>query len=750
MKKIDVLRTLSRSDKWYLGGGNRLLWAPPFPLYLDSPGFWDEAHYYNYELKPLFTWTLLDDNGDEIELVFTKRSWNPAVLTQVYRGASRETGIRLAITERKAVLSNDVVTSVVQLKNLTRKRTRLHLIAWTIQENLRSKETTWLSDIAHQNGTISFRKFLRPSVNPHIEVACAFAMSRKAHSFSLNISERTAQLPCWELTPWYEKFSRGRLPGESKLDGVNNEGIAYLALHTEIVLAPAKETEVAVAFAASPTMEETQTNLRAAVRQPDPITLSEASWNDHFDAVPAFECSDEFLTRYYWYRWYGLKLNTQYGNERNYKRPFVCEGIGYFRAPISFSAPCHILENRWVHEPELAQGSLLTFIDNQREDGGFRGYIDPDHYRQEMFYHANWGNALLQLQFVHPSVEFLESVYAGLKKYVGYFDRERDEEISGLYDIDNHYETGQEYMHRYTAVNPRADQDNWGEVFRLKGVDVTVYVYELKRALSLVADRIEKPDEAELWKMESEKIKAAVLGKMWDPSEEMFFDVDPATGKRTMVKAATCFYPYFTDIVDASHVAGLKRHLLDPKEFWTPFPVPSSSADDEFFSSEPEWKGKRMNCPWNGRVWPMTNSHIAEALALPAINFNDTWLRKKTVELITKFIRMMFFNGDPRRPNCFEHYNPYTGKPSLYRGIDDYQHSWVNDLIIKYVCGIRPAEFSVVIDPFPFNLEQLKISDVLVRGRKLAVQIQGKRFTVWLDGKQHAESTIDKAITIQI
>jgi len=85
-----------------------------------------------------------------------------------------------------------------------------------------------------------------------------------------------------------------------------------------------------------------------------------------------------------------------------------------------------------------------------------------------------------------------------------------------------------------------------------------------------------------------------------------------------------------------------------------------------------------------------------------------------------------------------------------YRGIDDYQHSWVNDLIIKYVCGIRPGEFSVVIDPFPFNLKQLKIGNVLVRGRRLAVQIHGKRFTVWLDGKQHAESTIGKAISIQI
>jgi hypothetical protein len=237
---------------------------------------------------------------------------------------------------------------------------------------------------------------------------------------------------------------------------------------------------------------------------------------------------------------------------------------------------------------------------------------------------------------------------------------------------------------------------------------------------------------------------------MWDPDEEMFFDVDPSTGQRTKVKAAVCFYPYFTDIVDEKHLAGLKRHLLNPREFWTNFPVPSSSVDDEFFSAEPEWKGKRMNCPWNGRVWPMTNSHIAEALAQSAIRFKDRKLRKIAAEFISRFVRMMFFDGDPARPNCFEHYNPFTGQPSTYRGIDDYQHSWVNDLIIKYVCGIRPEETRVIIDPFPFGLKHVLVDDVLIRRKRIRVEVRGKRFAVWVDGSKKAASTLGHPIEIEL
>ena len=748
MKSPNPIDLLARPDKWYLGGGNRLLWAPPFPVFLDYPGLWDKAHYYNYEFQPLFTWTLLDSNGKVVPLRFRRRNWNPAFVTQDYDGRSK--ALSLEITERKCILPSDVALSSVTIRNKSRKSQTLHFIAWTVQESLPSQNRTWLTDVSYKNPTLSFLRHLKPDGRPELEVACAFGLNKNPTSYAANLSEGLTPLPVWTMTPFNETFGESGLPNKIKVSGVTDDGLVFLAVHTVVTMKPSSEQSVSVALAVSPSLDQARRNLLSAVKQKDPVRLSVMSWKDHFEGVPSFHCSDEFLEMYYWYRWYGLKLNTVYGGEDNYEYPAVCEGIGYFRAPISYSAQCHMLENRWMHEPELARGSLSTFIRNQREDGGFRGYIDLKYYRQEMFYHANWGYALRQLSIIHPSVEYLESVYDGLKNYAAYFDRERDEEVSGLYDIENHYETGQEYMHRYTAVDPNADKDNWGEVFRLKGVDVTVYLYELKKALVAVAETLGKTNDAELWRMETERTKQAVLSKMWDPEEEMFFDIDPSSGKRTRVKSATCFYPYFTDVVDESHIRGLKKHLLNPNEFWTPFPVPSTSRDDTTFSATPDWKGKRMNCPWNGRVWPMTNSHIAEALATCAIRFNDPVLRTKSAAFISKFIRMMFLDGDPKRPNCFEHYNPMTGEPSVYRGIDDYQHSWVNDLIIKYVCGIRPDEFSVTIDPFPFGLKSASIDKIYVRRRWIKVEINGNKFGVWLDGKMHAEGKIGEAINLQI
>ena len=588
------------------------------------------------------------------------------------------------------------------------------------------------------------------SNTPSLQIACAFGVNRKVSSFSINLSEGSVIQPHWKLTPFYEKFQKGGLPNEIKLTGVNNDGLVYMALHMNVELRAKSEVEVGIFFAAAPIQIEATSSLNNAKRQKNPIKVSESNWEEFFSGVPYFECSDEYLTRYYWYRWYGLRLMMIDGQEGHYKHPAVCEGIGDFRTSISYSAMCHMLETRWMHDPKVAQGSLLNFIENQREDGGFRGYIDVNYYRQEMFYHANWGIALRELYEIHPDDEFLMRVYDGLVKYVEYFDRKRDAEGSGLYDIDNHYETGQEYMHRYIVVNPNADKDNWGEVLQLKGVDVTVYLYELKRTLAWVGEKINRRvprahgvrtgAEIAEHRRGAEKIKQAILEKMWDPEEEMFFDIDPASGKRTMVKAATCFYPYMTDIVTEEHLNGLKKHLLNPKEFWTTYPVPSSSVDDEYFSPEAEWKGERMNCPWNGRVWPMTDSHIAEVLAQTAIRFNSKELREKSVEFIAKFIRMMFFDSDPQLPNCYEHYNPNTGKPSVFRGIDDYQHSWIVDLMLKYVAGIRVLENKLMVEPFPFRLRWLLIEDMVINGHRVKIHRQGKNFSVWVDDKHNVPS----------
>jgi hypothetical protein len=163
--------------------------------------------------------------------------------------------------------------------------------------------------------------------------------------------------------------------------------------------------------------------------------------------------------------------------------------------------------------------------------------------------------------------------------------------------------------------------------------------------------------------------------------------------------------------------------------------VPSSSADDPFFSAEGLWKGTRHNCPWNGRVWPMTNSHIVEGLL-------RQWQRGRrqvggpAARILTRFVHMMFHEGDLSRPNCFEHYNPVNGHACTFRGIDDYQHSWVLDLLARGAAGVEPGADALRIDPLPMGLESLRFHTA-VRGHEVDVQIEGEAVHVTVDGEKH-------------
>jgi hypothetical protein len=744
MSNLNVLEYLSRKDKWYLGGGNRLIWTPPFPRFLDFPGFWDPAQYYNYPLAPVFTVSLLDEKGQEIPLQFVERDWQPDRLVQRY-----QTPADLIITERKFLLPNDCLASEITIENLSGKAKQIQLVLWTVQESFPSQEDNFLSEVQYKEGQIVFKKHLRYRQQPVVyPFACALGMNRKVKSHDINLSEGSIQSPRWDYTPFYEQIERGKLNNEINLAGIDADGLVYLGLHTEIKIGSKSRESVTAAFSAAESIKEASGALATAMKQKSPLKSGEQHWSDYFAALPHFECDDPHLQKYYWYRWYGLRLFTIRGGEGNYPYSAICEGLSSFRVPITYSAQCHILETRWMENPRIGQGSLLNFLHNQKEDGNFIGHVYPRWLHEESFYHANWAN-IWELNHLHPDDIFLKRAYDGLKKYLEYFDRERDRENSGLFDIQNHYETGQEYMHRYVAVDERADGIHWGDVFRLKGVDVTVYIYEIKKMMARLAEKFGKAEEAQHWREGAAKTKEAVLREMWDPELEMFSDIDPRGWKRTAVKAGVCFYPYFTDMVDESHLPGLKKHLLNPGEFWTPYPAPSSSINDAYFDAEARWKGKRMNCPWNGRVWPMTNSHLAEALAVSAIRFDDGELKAKTVEFIDKFIKMMFYEGDPDRPNCYEHYNPFNGKACIYRGVDDYQHSWVVELIIKYLCGIRPQADGIIVEPLPFPVEHFIIDRVPLCGRRVKVERSGDTFSVWIDGIWQAEATIGKRIEIK-
>jgi glycogen debranching enzyme len=391
-------------------------------------------------------------------------------------------------------------------------------------------------------------------------------------------------------------------------------------------------------------------------------------------------------------------------------------------------------EMRWMNTPEVAHGCFFNGVKRQRKNGTYPKRLFPHNGPDYTVYHANLGKSILAVDAIHPDNDFSQKACDSLSKYARHCDTTLDPEGCGLYDVYRNIRIARESLKRHETASDNEESNEHDDHIRLKGVDATVDMYCMKKALSLLTHTLGRTEEAKEWEDRANKIKRAVLNIMWDPSDEMFYDVDPNTMERTRVKAVTCFYPYMTDIIDESHIQGLKRHLLNPEEFWTPYPVATLSRDDPAFHPEAEWKGKRYHHPWNGRVWPIANCLIVEALAC-AGNSVDESLKGKAVELMTKFIHMMFMKDNVRFPHSYEHYNPISGKPSLYRSVDDVQHTWLADLILEYVAGVQPQENStLVIDPFPFKTKWVRVENLPFRGHMLTLEIEGESISLLKDG----------------
>jgi hypothetical protein len=700
-----IIQSLARSDKWSLGGAGPVLFAPSFPAALSRPGFWDPAQYYRHAIGPLFTLDLLDLAGDPIELSVMKRRWNPAYVITEYQSPG---GLKLS--ERKVVLPSGALVSEVRFE--CDRSLDVVLAAWTVQP-----DEGWAYVMS---GCVAIPRRLSAPAGASDTVWLALTMGPGVPQPTIVPSESGMQVPNWRhCALWETRTTTDHAPAQG--GGFWHAG---LRLGLSVSARGPVIANVAMSLAAAPALAAAEA-ARCVRADAHAIDESLGAWEDHFAGVPRFDCSDEHIRSYYWYRWSALRLQTQAPGEGWLGRPVVCEGSGYFRRAISYSLPAHVREMRWMCSPDAALHELTAFFDAQEPGGRFPGIVDIEGPRPEAFYHADWGGAVLDLLAVHPDPAFSSRAHHCLSRYAAWLTHERDPDGSGLYTVENHYETGQEYSRRYLAVDPEADREHWGRRFDLKGVDATVYAYTLYIALERLAASLGFDAEAEKWRDVAARIRNAVTTALWDPDAAMFFDVDPATGRRTGVAALTCFYPFLTDIPDASHRKALWQ-LFDPAKFWSRSPFPSLSMEDPLFDAEGRWKGRRMNCPWNGRTWPMSNSHIVDAIARQAWQMPE--LLPRAAAAFTKTLHVLFHAGDAQRPNAFEHYNPLNGRPSLYRGIDDYLHSWTVDLIMKHAVGLQPAmDGNLIVAPLPLGHEFVRIQGARISGCLVDIELDAGR-----------------------
>jgi hypothetical protein len=690
---IDPIELLARGDKWYLGCGDGILWAPAEPVWLDAPGFWDPALVYEHAMAPLFTVAILDADGRALFLRARARRWTPAELTLDYALPDGMTA-----TEVRTVHPGGILASEWRLQAM--RETRLHLVAWTAQPAVALDGPAEWSD-----GALAFTREIADGFRVRGELGSRGGGT----SWGVARSDGAVGAPHWWTTPFVEQWRPEGLPRAAM--PADKDGVLFVAVHRALTVG-ADGASATFALRLAPIEPSVRRDGAARLPMPQAATLGGVSrkrWQQLLARAPSFRCSDPYLETYYWYRWYGLWLNAVAPGVGNFAEPSVCEGIGSMHRATALGAPCHAREMRWLDDPAYARGALRTILARQRPDGSLPAWVGAGADGGDGGGAGDWGGALLAVDAVAPDDALVAELYPGLARHAQWLMAERDRDRTGLFDAA-------------------------GAGARFKSVQATVYGYSLLRALERLAPRAGDTARAVEWRRHAETTAAAVRGKMWDAEAGVFMDVDAKRRRRSKLPSAASFFPYATDLATAEHLGGLERTMLDPARFWTEFPVPSLPLGDPRFNPRGEVEGRRRAAPFNGRVWPHANSHLVEALARVSISYAPH-LRPIAAQLLQRFVRMMFHDGDLAGPNCHEHYNPITGHASRHRALDDVQQSWVVDLIAQYVLGVRPHDAGITIDPFPFGLDMAELTGLRVRGKTLDVRIAGDQVRVSADGR---------------
>ena len=124
--------------------------------------------------------------------------------------------------------------------------------------------------------------------------------------------------------------------------------------------------------------------------------------------------------------------------------------------------------------------------------------------------------------------------------------------------------------------------------------------------LGEIATVLGRPVDVERYRGEYEAMKSLVNAGLWN-DKEGFYEDRYWDGRFSVHRPASGFFPLLARIPDEARAQRMLKHLLDPKQFWGDFIIPSISRDDPAFRPDSQQS-------WRGAVRPATNYLVYQGL----------------------------------------------------------------------------------------------------------------------------------------
>jgi len=219
--------------------------------------------------------------------------------------------------------------------------------------------------------------------------------------------------------------------------------------------------------------------------------------------------------------------------------------------------------------------------------------------------------------------------------------------------------------------------------------------------LAEIASVLNRPLDIERYRAQYERTKALVNARLWNEKDGFYYDRF-WDGRFSVHKAASAFYPLLARIPDEARAQRMLKHLLDPRQFWGDFIVPSISRDDPAFKPDSQQS-------WRGAVRPVANYLVYQGLKAYGLDAVASEFARKSAEM---FLRSWESFG-----LCPENFDSLTGEA----GGDRYQTGG------PLAALIAVEEYLDVTPHEGFRFGVLKPD---AKGRLSRVMVQGRHYEV--------------------
>jgi len=215
------------------------------------------------------------------------------------------------------------------------------------------------------------------------------------------------------------------------------------------------------------------------------------------------------------------------------------------------------------------------------------------------------------------------------------------------------YESGLDNSPMYdgTTYNPKTHLLEYADV----GM-TSLYVADCD-ALAEMAGVLGKTKEQAELTQRADRYRAA-LAKLWNPEAGMFLNRNLHTNAWVTRVSPTNFYPLLAKAATPEQARTMiEKHLMNPKEFWGEFVIPSIARDDAAFKDQEYWRG---------RIWGPMNYLVYLGLQ----NYEAAAARKEFAQKSYA----LFLKEWKEKGHVHENYNAVTGSGDDVQSSDRFYH----------------------------------------------------------------------------